>query len=639
MLNHPRIPPPRISRLIGLVLLALLSTACELSLAGDITPPPGYQAPPRATSPAATPETIIPAGAPDPSAGAAIYAERCAPCHGEAGLGDGPQAAQLPNPPTAIGDPQLARQAVPTAWFTVVTRGDLERFMPPFGNSLSEEERWDVVAHVFTLSTTEERLAEGQALFQAHCADCHGESGRGGEPGVPDLAAPATLLAQSAADLYEAIARGVPPEMPAFGEVLEEPEVWAISDYLRSLAFAAPTEEVAEEELVPTQRPAETTGTPDMPEVQTVEVAGNVGTVSGRVFNGSGGEVPVGLQVTLHGYDNMVEVYSDTVAVESGGVYTFHNVEMPEGRVFLTTLTHGGTTFGSEVALVQSEMNALSLPITIYQTSADASALVVDRLHVFLEFDPGGFLQVTELYLISNPTDRVIVPPEDGEPLIRFSLPQEATNLQFQDGSPGSRFVLTEEGFGDTAGVRPGAGQHQVLFAYNLPFDGEISFQETLPLPVSAVILLVPENGVRIRSEQLGDEGVRDIQGQSYRVYTGEALAAGDTLSLTMTGQPRGDRAGLVISGSPLNLVIGLSTFGLVLVLAGVWLFRRYRADTAAMEAIEPPSEEADPESVMDAIIALDDLYRDGDLPAGAYQQRREELKVLLGELIDDPGA
>ena len=37
-----------------------------------------------------------------------------------------------------------------------------------------------------------------------------------------------------------------------------------------------------------------------------------------------------------------------------------------------------------------------------------------------------------------------------------------------------------------------------------------------------------------------------------------------------------------------------------------------------------------DPESLMDAIIALDDLHRAGKLSDEAYQQRRNELKNAL---------
>ena len=41
-------------------------------------------------------------------------------------------------------------------------------------------------------------------------------------------------------------------------------------------------------------------------------------------------------------------------------------------------------------------------------------------------------------------------------------------------------------------------------------------------------------------------------------------------------------------------------------------------------------SEFEDPESLMDAIIALDDLHRAGKISDEAYQQRRNELKDAL---------
>jgi hypothetical protein len=41
-------------------------------------------------------------------------------------------------------------------------------------------------------------------------------------------------------------------------------------------------------------------------------------------------------------------------------------------------------------------------------------------------------------------------------------------------------------------------------------------------------------------------------------------------------------------------------------------------------------------ETVIDAIIALDDLFQAGKLPEEAYQQRRAELKARLKELISD---
>ena len=41
-----------------------------------------------------------------------------------------------------------------------------------------------------------------------------------------------------------------------------------------------------------------------------------------------------------------------------------------------------------------------------------------------------------------------------------------------------------------------------------------------------------------------------------------------------------------------------------------------------------------DPDALMDAIIALDDLYQAGDLPEQAYRERREAMKARLKEVL-----
>jgi hypothetical protein len=71
------------------------------------------------------------------------------------------------------------------------------------------------------------------------------------------------------------------------------------------------------------------------------------------------------------------------------------------------------------------------------------------------------------------------------------------------------------------------------------------------------------------------------------------------------------------------------------LVVAGVWLYRRNARvagepdDDDEYEPVEDGTYE-DPDSIVDAIIALDDLYAAGELPEEAYQQRRAELKERL---------
>ena len=103
-------------RIVLLIVLATLLSACNLTLAEDVTPPPGYVAP----TPMPTLGPLFPAQAPSVEKGAAIYFEKCAPCHGETGLGDGPQGIQLGVTVRAYGLPEIARPASPAQYFTSV---------------------------------------------------------------------------------------------------------------------------------------------------------------------------------------------------------------------------------------------------------------------------------------------------------------------------------------------------------------------------------------------------------------------------------------------------------------------------------------------------------------------------------------
>src|SRR5215211_6464368 len=189
--------------------LAFLLSACSLSLAQDITPPPNYVPP----TPAATLGPLFPAEVPSTENGALIFAEKCAPCHGATGLGDGEQGIQLNVTVPAFGLPEIARPASPAQWYTVVTQGNMERFMPPFA-SLSDQERWDVVAFAMTLHTSEEEIAKGRELFETNCANCATDF-------FEDQANMSTL---TEVELARIIKQGN-DQVPAFGAALSEEDV------------------------------------------------------------------------------------------------------------------------------------------------------------------------------------------------------------------------------------------------------------------------------------------------------------------------------------------------------------------------------------------------------------------------------
>jgi hypothetical protein len=417
--------------------------------------------------------------------------------------------------------------------------------------------------------------------------------------------------------------------MPAFGEKLSEAERWALADFTRSLTFAMDAAAAAPSEpaqATPVSSNGTITSTPSISETQ------SPGAVTGFVMNASGGQAPAGAVINLHAFDQMQVVYTATTTLEEDGSYTFVDLDMPAGRAFLTTMDFGGVVYGSDLAVAEEGQSSLELPLHIYDSTTDPSSLLVDRLHYFFEFVDDTTLRVLELYIISNPGDKTVVPAKEGEPVLSFQLPQEAANLQFEDGVLGDRYVQTPDGFGDTVPVRPGSGNYQVLYSYEMPYNRKLELSRPMNLPVQAVVILVPEQSLKIKGEGIQDAGTRDIQGLQYHMYNGTAMESGSELQLTVTGRPQGGPLTLT-TGSNTNLLIGAGVLGLVLLVAGVWLYLRSRPEPDEAVEDDAPAASASsesPETLMDAILALDDLYQEGKLPEDAYIQRRSELKARL---------
>ena len=155
------------------------------------------------------------------------------------GLGNGPQAGGLPVPVSAIGLRDIASQYNPAKWFTVITRGQIDRYMPPF-TSLSEVERWDVLSYVYTLSNTSSQVEEGAALYADLCATCHGPEGdasKGQTAGSSvDFSNQAFMAQVTSLGMFQTISNGLPSTV-GLNSQLNDPQIWAITAYLRTLNY------------------------------------------------------------------------------------------------------------------------------------------------------------------------------------------------------------------------------------------------------------------------------------------------------------------------------------------------------------------------------------------------------------------
>ena len=614
-----------------LIVLTFVLTGC--SLAGDITPPPGLAtAQAAATLPPATlaptdsvdvttspatpsaastlPSVPAPAGI-DLARGQSIWQEKCAPCHGLTGQSDGAMTANLPSAPPKLGDPQIARDARPAAWYDVVTNGRMDRLMPAFA-SLSDAERWDAVAHALTLGTTAAAQARGEELYGAEdCAACHGDP-KGGAGSGPSFLVPGLVDQRSLTELSVSIRAGSPPAMPAYGEQLTEDDVWALAAFVRSMAWDIQQPEAQSE------APAEQVSA--------------VSTIQGTVTNGSpGGDLPGDLEITLSGFDGELEGYQQSSRVAADGRYAFTDVPVVAGRIYGVTVAYQDVLYFSDGAHLTGDLAPLDMPVTVFDTTTDAAALTIERLHVLFDFSAADQVQVVELWVVSNGGQHTVV-AEPSRGILEVSLPEGAADLGFEDGSIGDRYLLTADGFGDTQPVVPGSGTSQFIFSYRLPYTGSLTFRQPTRHPIQAVVVLLPQNGVTAEGGGLQDQGQQQMGGQGVHSYSGGAIAAGQALEFELSGRPQTD-ASSTGTGGWTNTAIGLAVLGVLVILGGLWWFRpSARSGRRDQVAASPGADQT--EALVRAIAELDDALDAGQIDADEHRTRREALKLRLRDLM-----
>ena len=111
---------------------------------------------------------VEPPSAPlDTAQGHKLFTANCASCHGIMALGDGPLAHGLSTPVPAIGNPASTPALTPTLAYDVISVGVRGTAMPPFGASLSAQQRWNITNYVYALRGQPMSIPTSNAGHQA----------------------------------------------------------------------------------------------------------------------------------------------------------------------------------------------------------------------------------------------------------------------------------------------------------------------------------------------------------------------------------------------------------------------------------------------------------------------------------------
>jgi len=587
-------------------LLALVLAGCSMAGARQLPSVEELLTP--AVLPTRPAEELAPPAPPDAARGAIVYASKCVACHGDAGLADGPRAAQVRQQGGLVprlSNPDTQRAAEPRAWFDLISQGRIQRLMPGFAGSLSAQERWDVLAYVWALGAPADMMQAGQALYAQHCQSCHGPQGRGNGPQagatpMPSFADPRWLAETSLNEM----ARGMSAGAAHAALNLDDAQRLSLAHYIRAFGYAY-------------ANPAD------------VRVQANTGDgvlTFTAVNRTPGGATPAGLPVTLRVYGPDSEVLSRTASLDDAGVVVFADLPVKPDYFYQPEVIYQGAKFFAAPAQF-TETRAITGVLPVYEVTTDPSVIRISELHFFVQSARDGFITMVEFYLFDNISDRAYVSQGGAAGQtrsVRVSLPADATNLSFDGPGLGERFVRVGDDIYDMDAVAPGVRSASITMLYDVPYRGGRVFERQVYYDLARWDVLMPE--MDLRAAGLVDRGVQQMSSGGIRLFEPAELsvAAGGAARFELAGQPRGaptpGEDGRAIALGLIALAIALA-LGYLL----IWRTRRATLDETALADQR--------QRLLQAIVELDSRRDAGEIKESAYQRQRAGLKKRLREI------
>ncbi len=305
----------------------------------------------------------------------------------------------------------------------------------------------------------------------------------------------------------------------------------------------------------------------------------------------------------------------------------------------------------------------LMLLIPTTGLAASDSKITIDTHYLVVSPAEDGSTNLMNMASYTNPSSQEYKGDGTGESVLKVSLPQGATGLNFLDST--IQFQQTSNGFITKTPIP--ANQTQVLpYSYRMPKGKKITL--TFDYPVSQMQFLVPEGmgSITFQGVDAANQGTFKFDNQNYVGYSVEGIQANQSFSIaydpkkqpenaSSQSQAKSSSEGNVTRSAPAFHNPGhirmweqspLHSFNphiflivvLAMVIAGIayWIYfrRKARAEEARLGADKEEKAfkllMAKQKAIMDKIIELEENHGDGTLTEDEYNKKLAAYKEHL---------
>lgn len=369
--------------------------------------------------------------------------------------------------------------------------------------------------------------------------------------------------------------------------------------------------------------------------------AGLGGTIDGMLAEKtSGASLQGGAKVYLYKLSaNQEPQQADQTQTDAGGHFHFGFVELDSSNSYEVGVEYAGAPYFSDrLTFAQNETHK-DVALDVYEPTDDDSVLTLAGTSLLIDADDKTHeLSILELDTFSNDSQRAFIPNTTPRgsgppPLLRFSLPPNATNLTAGQGLSPDDIIQIGTGFGALTPLEP--GRHDVGFTYRNAYQtSSTSFAKNVIYPTKTFRILMPVGGGQVDSPQLTRQPLQTIGGKQYELLAANDLPPGAKIDLRFSSLP--GVSPLADLAQPASLPWLAGALGLAVLLLLAWYVRdRLRAAAPAAAGVDPNDLIVERRELLIALARLDDRFDEGKVSREDYQAQRDAYKAELREVIE----
>ncbi|MCL0032006.1 hypothetical protein M1N14_00975 [Dehalococcoidia bacterium] len=322
-----------------------------------------------------------------------------------------------------------------------------------------------------------------------------------------------------------------------------------------------------------------------------------------------------------------------TTNTNSDGSFNFDQIPGGIGFGYIITVVHDGVTYKYES---DYPINTESVMISIYNASnanfQDISML--SQTLVVTAADPATEqIQAIGLVELENSGSLTFLPnmAEAAKmEFLRFSLPENVTDLDVQSSLRGGQILQVGLGFAITTPIPP--GKHELAYTFTSSYlDGNFSFKHSLPIGTNNFKVLIPENIGLVTADGLTPMKDITLGEKEYNGMEISNVPASTKVDIHFHNLPEPSllqktQKGIK-NGSLIKWLIptAMATILAFFFLSVVYQLRRHKNGVKA----EPQSAQHQ-ENLLDSVVYLEEQWSRGEV---SYDHYIDTRKQLLGQL------